>query len=364
MRVDWLELSQFRNYSSLRIELPEATTFLLGANGAGKSNLVEAIAYLGVLASFRGSPDRALVSTGSPQAVLRAEIVDKVSSHRIEIGIPIQGARQIRVNGKRPRRHSDLRSVVRTVVFAPGDLELVQGGDGLRRDMLDDLASQTWPAAGAAQDSYREALRHRNALLREEVMAPPASFEVWEEVLGQSGSEVVSFRRQGLSDLQSRATRVYSSVAGDDRESLVIDYTPSWESQAASQTAQGLSQALAESRGHDRARGLTTVGPHRDGVQLRLGQRPARTHASQGEQRSMVLALRMAAFDSLEVRYGEPPILLLDDVFSELDSQRVKAVMERLPGAQVIVTGTHEPEFALPGSRARVEGGQLRWVES
>jgi len=364
MRVSWLELSQFRNYTSLRIDLPPGTTFLLGANGAGKSNLLEAIAYLGVLSSFRGSPDRALVATGRGEALLRAEITDNVSSHRIEIGIPLQGARQVHLDGKRPRRHSDLRSVVRTVVFAPGDLELVQGGDGLRRDMLDDLAAQAWPAAAAAQDSYREALRHRNALLRQEVMAPPASFEVWEEVLGQAGAEVARFRRQGLSELESRASQVYSGVAGDDQEALAINYAPSWETGDVSQAPASLTQALVDSRGHDRARGLTTVGPHRDGIGLRLGERPARTHASQGEQRSIVLALRMAAFDALQARYGEPPILLLDDVFSELDSQRVKAVMERLPGAQVIVTGTHQPEFALPGARARVEGGELVWVES
>jgi len=353
MHLSWLDLTDFRSYATLRFAPDAGLNVLIGSNGAGKTNVLEAIGYLSRLGSFRGAPDSALIRTEAKAAVVRGGIHRESGELRVEIELPAEGRRRIQVNGKRPRRNSDVAVEVPLVAFLPDDLDLVKRGPGLRRDYLDEIAGHLSPAAGADRSEYEKIVRQRNRYLRDLGANPDLiTLDVWDERLAAVGGSLVEARLSVLKRLQDHLRDGYESVAGMGAAPLTARYDAWWLDEGKGDSAaEDLLAALRERRRRDLDQRTTTVGPHRDEVEISLGPRPARTQASQGEQRSVALALRIAAFSLLEDRHGHPPILLLDDVFSELDAERSKGVIELLPRGQVFVTSAREDEVPLAGTR-------------
>ncbi len=358
MHLSWLELRDFRSYESLRFTPDPGLNVLLGDNGAGKTNVLEAVGYLSRLRSFRGAPDSALVRTDAKAAVIRGGVERESGELKVEIELPAEARRRILVNGKRPRRNADVAVEVPLVAFLPDDLDVVKRGPSLRRDYVDEIAAHISPAAGADRTEYDKIVRQRNRFLRDEGhQADPVTLAVWDERLADVGGRLVATRLSLLERLESHLAAGYAAVAGQAADGLRAGYEAWWL--RSEDPAGSLAEALVERRRRDMDQRTTTVGPHRDDVGFYLGERPARTHASQGEQRSVALALRIAAFSLLEERHGRPPILLLDDVFSELDRSRSAGVIDLLPRGQVFVTSAREDEVPLAGRRWQVVNGSI-----
>jgi len=358
----WLELRDFRCYEQLRFEPDPGINLLVGENGSGKTSVLEGLAYLSRLKSFRRVADDALVRHDAAATVVRGGFSREGGESLVEVELPSTGRRRVLVNGKRPARYGAVAGEIPVVTFLPDDLDLVKRGPALRREYLDDLSGQLWPAAAAEQQEYDRVLRQRNALLRVEGReADTVTLGVWDERLAAAGARVVLRRATVARAAVPRLKALYGEF-GPSRDRLALDYagkgvgTIDAGMTEAAVTAQ-LREAVAERRNVDMERRTTTIGPHRDEPDLRLGRREVRTQASQGEQRAVALALRLATYELLEERQGRPPILLLDDVFSELDAVRADAVVARLPGSQVLITTAREEDVPVSGRRWNVAGG-------
>jgi len=363
VRLDWLRLSDFRCYEALEMAADPGVNLLVGDNGTGKSSVLEAIGYLATLRSFRRSPDSSLVREGCAAAVVRGEFTSGDSTVRIEIEVPVSGRRRVLLNGK-PAGRAAVSGLVVLVAFLPDDLDLVKRGPAYRREYLDDLTAQMWPAAGAEQSEYERALRQRNALLRREGRyADGATLDVWDERVAALGGVVVRRRLDALERLGPLVSRLYADL-GEGAEEVSWDYLGAGVGEVspdagAADLVVALGEALAEARPGDLERRMTTVGPHRDELSLGLGGRDVRTRASQGEQRTLALGLRIAAYDLLREQRNAAPVLVLDDVFSEMDASRTARLVERLPGGQVFVSTAREEDVPVHGARWVVGGGAL-----
>lgn len=335
--VDRLHLRDFRSYQELDVAFSPGLTVVVGENGNGKTNLVEAIAFLARLKSFRGAPNEALVRRGAEVAVIRGEITCGEREVLIETDIPLTGRMRTQVNKNRLVRRVDLAEFLTVTVFSPDDLEIVKGGPGGRREFVDDLLADLHPKNDAATAEFAKALKQRNALLKQmggrRDEAAEITLDVWDARITELGERVGVLRSKLLAQLEPMVVEAYAELSArrDHAHSVQLRYASSW-------FHTGLAAALAESRTDDIRRGVSTVGPHRDDIELLIDQMPARTHASQGEQRSMVLALRLAAHRLVTLARGEAPVLLLDDVFSELDAHRSAALLRTLPDGQKILT--------------------------
>jgi DNA replication and repair protein RecF len=356
VELSWIEVVGFRCYRSLRFEPTPGVNVLVGENGAGKTSVLEAIGYLGMLRSFRGTGDDALVSAGAGGAVVRGEFSDAAGEVLVEVELPAAGTRQIRVNGKRPRRHRDVLGQVPIVVFQPDDLDLVKRGPGLRRTYLDDLAAQLWPRAVADQQDFERSLRQRNALLRHEARAAdPVELAALDTQVASSGARVYAHRMRLIELLQPHLEDTYHRVGGAG--TIAWEYQTNWDAGAGAE--QRLAAALSGRRNRDFDQRTTTAGPHRDDPSLLAVGRPVRTMASQGEQRTLALAMRMAAYRTLAEQRSITPVLLLDDVLSELDPLRSAGVLELLGTGQVFVTTASDDDRAIDGKRWRVQSGSV-----
>jgi DNA replication and repair protein RecF len=363
--VDHLELRDFRSYAQLDVSFSSGLTAVVGENGNGKTNLIEAIGFVSRLRSFRGAPPEAMVRLGADQAVIRADVTCGDRAVLLETELPRQGRLRAQVNRQKLQRRGDLADVLTTTVFSPDDLEIAKGGPGGRRDYLDDLLVDLHPKNDAACAELAKALKQRNALLKQMNgrLAPEAqlTLDVWDQRLADLGERVASLRTKLIDQLVPLVAEAYDALAapgavgrgGEERGDGTVElvYDAPWRDM-------GLAAALAVSRTDDVRRGVSTVGPHRDDVSLLIGGRAARTHASQGEQRSLVLALRLAAHRLVARARGEAPVLMLDDVFSELDPKRAAALVANLPDGQKILTTAAElPPGAVADAVIRISGG-------
>lgn len=362
MRVDWLGLDRFRSYRELEWRPDPGVNLLIGPNGAGKTNLLEATAYLATLKSFRRADDGALIADGADGAVVRAALVSDERDRLIEIELSSQGRRRTQVDKTKLKRTADLLGVVRAVAFLPEDLDLVKRGPSVRRDLLDNVAVQLWPVAHLDQSQYERALRQRNAFLKANER-DDATLSVWDSRLSESGGRVLARRARVIEMIGPLLDAAYAEVAGVASQAS-IQYRPGWASSFdfldAADYAELFLEALESVRPNDYDRRMTTVGPHRDEPWFSLEGHDARIHGSQGEQRTMALGVKLASHRAVTEMVNEPPVLLLDDVFSELDPMRSVALAAALPeSTQTIITSARREDVPISGRTWTVSGGAV-----
>jgi DNA replication and repair protein RecF len=337
VELRFLELVDVRLFRSAALELKgAASTVLSGPNGAGKTTVLEAIAYLGSQRSFRSASREAMVRVGAQRAVARAELDHGPRAVLVESELRAGGGAQTSVNRRRVQGRRELADALPVTVFSPEDLALVQGPPARRRELVDTALSLVDRRAAADLDELDRVLRQRAALLRQAggtlTSAVASTLDVWDERLMVSGEAVARARQHLLRDAAPWVQCAYASLAGHSggADLVELDYVPGWEGE--------LATALAASRAADVRRQVSLVGPHRDEVLLRINGREARVRASQGEQRSLALALRLGLHRWVGERRGTTPLLLLDDVFSELDPDRSRALARHLPSGQTLLT--------------------------
>lgn len=358
MTLQRLSLRDFRSYASAEVMLSPGVTVVSGRNGTGKTNLLEAIGYLATLKSFRGAPTDALTRVGADRAVVRGELLDDSRTVLIETEIVPTGRARTLVNKQLLKRTRELGEVARISVFSPEDLTLVKGGPGERRDWLDAALAAQHPRYGALLDDLERVLKQRNALLKQVATvgrgrldeAAALTLDVWDAKFAEVGTALVDARVSLLDALRPTLVQAYTDIA-ESPLVVGVGYGSSWlpaEAGLGSRVAGTnpvpetlLADALARSRADDVRRGLSMTGPHRDDVILSLAadglMRPSRTHASQGEQRTLALSMRLAVHRHLTGVFKTAPLLLLDDVFSELDEYRSAALVRHLPVGQAVL---------------------------
>jgi len=350
VHVSHLSLHNFRSYSSAEVPLEAGVTAFIGRNGQGKTNLVEAIDYLSRLESHRVATDAPLIKQGADQAVVRAAVIRDGRSATLEIELNPGRANRARINKSPVPRTRDLIGLVRTVIFSPEDLSLVKGDPSERRRFLDDLLMLRTPRLAGTQSDYERVLRQRNSLLKTAGVARGSSREaalgtllVWDEQLARLGAEMTHARLDLVTALRPFLGEAYATVAkGSTRDDAKIAYAPRVEAISEGDTAESIETslllAIGTRRTEELARGITLVGPHRDELVCEIGTMPVKGYASHGESWSFALALRLASYDLLRSE-GDDPILILDDVFAELDAPRREQLGELVAGAeQVLVT--------------------------
>jgi DNA replication and repair protein RecF len=399
MYVRRLELHDFRSYAEAVVEFDPGSSVLIGPNGHGKTNLVEAIGYVATLGSHRVATEAPLVRYGAQRAVIRCAIVHDGRELLVELEITPGKANRARIGRAPATRARDVLGALRLVLFAPEDLALVRGDPAERRRYLDDLLVQRQPRLAGVRADYERVLKQRNALLRTAYLArkvagrkaDPATtdlstLDVWDLHLAAHGADLVAARLELCAALGTHLAKSYDAVSAGRGEARLAYEAKSWAGEASSGPAPGpespaggsgaaggvtgldragieeqLQAALAAARPSEVERGVTLVGPHRDDLTLTLGELPAKGYASHGESWSFALALRLAAYELLRGE-GVEPVLVLDDVFAELDTGRRERLAELVAGAsQVLVTCAvpQDVPAALSGARYAVGDGSV-----
>ena len=377
MHVAHLTLHDFRSYPAVEVALEPGVVSFVGRNGQGKTNLVEAIDYLSRLASHRVASEAPLVRAGAERAVVRAAVVKDGRTATIEVELTPGRANKARINRSPLPRTRDLLGLVRTVLFSPEDLALVKGDPSERRRFLDDLLVLRSPRLAGVRADYDRVLRQRNSLLKTAGAARGGGQEgalstlaVWDEQLARTGAELVAERWALVESLRPYVAKAYEAVArGAQRDDAEVAYRSSLDLEGVLEDRGAIANALLgeleRRRGEELARGVTLVGPHRDDLLLSLGapgsRLPVKGYASHGESWSCALSLRLASYDLLRSD-GDDPILILDDVFAELDTDRRTQLADLVADAEQVLVTAAVPEDVpsrLAGLRYVVSGGEV-----
>jgi DNA replication and repair protein RecF len=379
MHVTHLSLVDFRSYPTAELVLERGVTALVGPNGQGKTNLIEAIGYVASHGSHRVSGDAPLIRSGASRAVVRCAIARDDRSALIELEIVPGGSNRARINRSPLTRPREALGVLRTVLFAPEDLAVVKGDPDGRRRFLDELLVTRSPRFAGVRSDYDRVLRQRNALLKtagatiRSGRGDVRTLDVWDSHLATAGAELLAGRLRLVRELSPLVAKAYAEVsqnqgdaATDYRSSLGDDITATAAVDREMLQARML-EALVKNRPAELERGVSLVGPHRDDLILTLGGLPARGYASHGESWSFALALRLASYELLCSDGGAEaePVLILDDVFAELDSGRRKRLAGLVAGAEQVIVTAAVPEDvpeALDGARVDVMAGQVTRV--
>lgn len=396
MYLQHLSLTDFRSYAQVDLTLEPGITVMLGSNGIGKTNLMEAIGYLATLSSHRVSSDGPLLRFGADRALIRAKLVRGDQSTVLELEINASRANRGRINRSNPVRSRDLLGICQTVLFAPEDLALVKGDPSNRRRFLDELLVSLTPRHAATRSDYDRVLKQRNALLKSArtgkfTAGHEATLDVWDQHMARAGAELLHARLELVERLRPHLKSAYeqltdgSKAAGavyrstllnqldDDGATSVSGIDPTGSGVAAEdlgtlsvdELTDRYIQAFTASRRRELERGISLVGPHRDELELVLGEAPAKGYASHGETWSMCLSLRLASYYVMldDTRTGgSAPILILDDVFAELDVERRRKLAAIVSGAeQVLVTAAVDADIPeeLAGRRVKVIPGGI-----
>ena len=375
MHVTHLSLTDFRCYASAELPLEPGVTSLIGPNGQGKTNLVEALGYVATLGSHRVAADAPLVRLGAERAVVRTSVVRDERTMLVEVEITPGRANRARVNRSPVPRPREVLGILRTVLFAPEDLALVKGDPAERRRFIDDLLVARAPRFAGVRSDYDRVLKQRNALLKSAGASRRSggtdlrTLDVWDSHLATAGADLLAARLELLDSLRPLVDKAYDAVAPSGGPTA-IEYRSSLGEELAERTGlvpdrpllqAALAEAMARTRSQVLDRGISLVGPHRDELVLKLGPLPARGYASHGESWSFALALRLAAYDLLRADGGEP-VLVLDDVFAELDTERRGRLATLVSGAeQVLVTAAVPADVpeVLAGARVDVMAGEV-----
>lgn len=377
MIVEHLSLKDFRNYAEAELALRPGPNVLVGRNGQGKTNLAEAIAYLATLGSHRVSADAPLVREGADAAFVRARLAHGERRVTLELQLNKQGSNKARIGGS-PVRTNELPRYAQVVLFAPEDLQIVRGDPSSRRRFADQLLVQRTPRMSAVIADYDRTLRQRTALLKSArarglKSAQLPTLDVWDDKLVALGSEIIDARTRLAQDLAPHVSQAYAAIAGADHRpelewALSVrggdpEDGDAHQDPAAGATAELFRSALQDKRAAELERGLTLVGPHRDDLVLRVRDLPVKGYASHGESWSVALALRLASAELLRTESpGGDPVLILDDVFAELDADRRGRLAGVVAGyEQVLVTAAvagDVPE-ALRANAVRIDAGRV-----
>ncbi len=390
MHLTRLALTDFRSYAAADLALGPGVTTLIGQNGQGKTNLVEAAGYVATLGSHRVSSDAPLVRQGAERAILRAAITAAERDTLVEIEINPGRANRARVNRVPAPRPRQVLGILRTVLFAPEDLALVKGDPEQRRRYLDELLIAAAPRYAGVRSDYERVVKQRTALLKSARAGSRAfaraarpggpdgepdqpagrglagSLDAWDEHLARTGAELLAGRLELTTALRPLTAKAYAAVSGEDG-TADMGYRQRGRDGGAGEPADRealaawLREALARARPEELDRGVCLVGPHRDDLELSIGALPARGYASHGESWSMALALRLAGYEMLRAG-GDDPVLLLDDVFAELDAGRRDRLARLVAGAeQVLVTAAVPADVpaGLRGERFEVSAGVI-----
>lgn len=391
MYLEKLSLTDFRSYAQVDLSLEPGVTVLVGSNGIGKTNLMEAIGYLATLSSHRVSSDGPLLRFGAERAMIRARLVRGEQSTVLELELNAGRANRARINRSNPVRARDILGICQTVLFAPEDLALVKGDPSNRRRFLDELLVSLMPRHAATRSDYDRVLKQRNALLKSGragkfTAGHEATLDVWDQHMARAGAELLHARLElvelllphlksayaQLTDGSKEAGAVYRSTLdgivdddGDGAAAAPAEQVEDLRRLSVEELTERYIRAFAASRRRELERGISLVGPHRDDLDLTLGQAPAKGYASHGETWSMCLSLRLASYYVMldDARTGgSAPILILDDVFAELDVQRRRKLAAIVSGAeQVLVTAAVEGDIPaeLAGRRVKVIPGGI-----
>lgn len=364
MYVRHLSLRDFRSWAELDLELTPGRTVFVGPNGFGKTNLVEALWYCATLGSHRVATDAPLIRAGSERAIVSTIVVSEGRELAVDIEITAGRANKGRLNRSPVRSTREILGAVRAVLFAPEDLALVRGDPGERRRYLDELATVRRPRIAAIRADYDKVLRQRTALLKSATggryRADPGLLEtldVWDGHLAAHGAELMAARLELVNQLAPEVEKAYQLLAPASRPAAIA-YRASIDLPGGSSDTDALAAALLEELARRRSaeleRGMCLVGPHRDDLELRLGEQPAKGFASHGESWSMALSLRLASYELLRGE-GSEPVLILDDVFAELDNSRRQALAGVAASAeQVLITAAVGEDIPVDWDATRI----------
>ena len=360
MFISHLSLQDFRSYKNLELPLTTGTHIFIGENGEGKTNIVEAIMYLALLSSHRISSDAPLIKLGAERGYIRAKVSDSDRDTLIELEINNGKANRAKVNQNPVRSQRAISGLVKAICFSPEDLDLVRGDPSERRTFLDHLLIQRNPRLGGVISDYEKALKQRNTLLK--ARAPEGTLHPWNEHLANFGGEVIAARLKLIRDLTPHLMNSYENISVKKKPSL--EYKSNLENLSEDKDANRteLLKKIGEVSYQERERGISLVGPHRDDLLLNLGEHPVKGFASHGESWSIALSLRLASYLLLKAD-GDNPILILDDVFSELDQsrrERLAKLTESTEQTFITVAVANDLPEGLTGKKYNVAAGVVK----
>jgi DNA replication and repair protein RecF len=365
MKLASLHLSNVRNYAQLNLEPADGLNVFVGPNAQGKSNLLEAISLLGTGKSFRTSRERDLIRDGFELATVSGEARVRAGSIRLGCAITAtpRGTRKMYTINGRNVRYANFLGSIRVVTFVPADLQLVTGPPSARRTFLNIALSQEQKNYYHELARYQKALTQKGTLLRAQHEPDPELLQIYNETLIESGTAIMLARAQFIGVIGAAAAKVHAQWTGSEKLEIRYEPSVSLDVPDSASVAGEFTERLRATAVQERARGMSLIGPHRDDLQLILNDRSLAAFGSQGQQRTAVLALKVAEYSVMQERSGEAPLLLLDDVLSELDPQRAGAFMEGVGGfEQAFITATHLPPD-LPPSRLYSIGNAVLEVE-
>lgn len=356
MIISQLVLKDFRNYQQLQLSLGDGLSVFWGGNAQGKTNLLEAVHVCCLGKSHRTVQSAEMVSYGKENAQIGLRVKRHDGPRHIQVMLQANKHKRISVSGVPIRRMSELMGHVQCVLFAPEDLQLIKGGPSLRRKYMDTALCQMSPAYFSSLMQYNAALSQRNALLKKGIEEETV-YDAYEQTMAHVGAKVLWHRQQFCIEIEPMATRLYSDIANG--EPMRVMYRSQVPQGTEQEIEKALTEALKNARPADKRRYITGVGPHRDDLQIVIRDKEARSYASQGQQRTAVLALKLAEVARMQARSGHRPVLMLDDVLSELDLKRQQALTEHVEGQVLLTTATRPPEHLKAAKIFKVEQGKL-----
>lgn len=342
MYIDILELINFRNYEKLELKLNNKINIFVGENAQGKTNVLEAMYFLSSLKSHRTNRDKELILWNKNKAYLKGEIVKNLGNYRIEFLIDSEGKKQIKLNGVKINKSSEVLGTVNTVIFSPEDLKLIKEGPSLRRRFIDNELSQIRPKYHYILSQYNKTLMQRNNLLKtlNNSTASKATLEIFSEQLADYGSIIIQNRIEFVKKLSLIARLIHRKIT-DGKEELDVLYKSDVDVNGKlSEIKESLLKKYIENVKDDLDKGFTLIGPHRDDLVIFINGVDVRNFGSQGQQRTAALSLKLSELEIVKSEVGEYPVLLLDDVLSELDPKRQFFLLNSLKDIQTIITCT------------------------
>ena len=349
MRIRELRLQNFRNYATLTMEPDEGLCVLTGNNAEGKTNILESVFLCALGRSHRTSKDSEMIRSGQDAASVHLVLDTRGGTREIGCRLMTGERKHLSIDGTALSRSGELLGCLNVVMFAPEDLTLVKGGPAERRRFMDMEISQLRPSYYYTLQRYNAALKQRNAMLKDPEAVDYNQLEAWDEQLAKLGAEIILDRDEFMEDLAGLASDIHMRLS-DGREILLLSYEPYVQVDDPETLEENIRELLTANLDKDLFRGYTSVGPHRDDIGMDLDGTDVRSYGSQGQQRTVVLSLKLSELEIMKQVRGELPVLLLDDVFSELDRNRQQMLLKAISGCQTFLTCTHLEELVAAGA--------------